>query len=156
MTFLLLLFTFSFFTGILDPIFLFWGVLNHYVISTVFSISSVTLWPGMHIFDLYIVFYQLHTLSFLYFLPFVPSKFILDIFFQVIFQFTNSIFSEVLSGIIFNLFFAAIILFFYYRIFICFSLFNFHLAAKTLNLLFTSLSVLSLLILKFGPEYFII
>ena len=156
MTFLLLLFIFSFFIGILDPIFLFWGLLNHYFISTVFSISSVTLWPGMHIFDLYIVFYQLHTLSFLYFLPFVPSKFILDIFFQVIFQFTNSIFSEVLSGIIFNLFFAAIILFFYYRIFICFSLFNFHLAAKTLNLLFTSLSVLSLLILKFGPEYFII
>ena len=32
-------------------------------------------------FDFYMVFPQLHTLSFLYFLPFVPSKFILDIFF---------------------------------------------------------------------------
>ena len=40
--------------------------------------------------------------------------------------------------------------------FICFSLRNFHLAAKTLNLVFTFLNGLSLLILKFGPEYFII
>ena len=86
----------------------------------------------------------------------VPSKFILDIFFQSIFQFTNSIFSEVLSGNIFIHFLATFILFFYYRMFICFSLCNFHLAAQTLNLVFIFLNVLSLLISKSGPDYFII